>query len=578
MDFGMDVRLEQPALAQGATVTTRGRGSILSQVVRSSAGQHAIVAKVTGKGIHVSSQASRLTIRSGKQADFCIFLALARGDDSARDATLRIKDAQRVGFAAIKRRHQQWWRRFWNASSIRIPDQRMLRQYHFGLYLLGSSSRQGFQMPGLQGLWYTRAPGTKWNEYTNDLNIQMNYWPIYTSNHLDLGWPYYDTVRRWLPEARKYTRGYWRCSGVQFSCCASPTGIVPPGYLTTMHWAGSAAFVAQNFWTHYLYSRDEDFLREIAYPFLKECAEFYIDFLKLDERGLYEIWPSNNPEASEGSYEAWGKNPTMDIALLKMLFHAILESAKLLAIDRDVAVKCQKRLDRLPPYPMRRGALIDMESKEFVYSHRHNGMITPIYPCADVDGKVAEKTIERFMERGRWLWGCHTVPWQAAAYARIGGGKKAYELLAEMFESYFPPHGGFNLNYNYQRRVDGIIGPAVFCNESNSGFCAALLEMLLQSHRGIIRVFPAVPRDWKDIAIKNLRAEGAFLISATRGNGHTSQVEICSTKGGILRVKNPWRTLPNVVCGGKTVNILRKRDVLIWETKPESSYLLQPHI
>src|SRR4029434_1928980 len=96
--------------------------------------------------------------------------------------------------------------RFWSASRVQIPDATLLRQHHFGLYLLGSSSRRGFPMPGLQGLWTFKPEGSGWNDYTNDLNIQMNYWPIYAANHLELGWPYYDTVSRWMDESRREAR------------------------------------------------------------------------------------------------------------------------------------------------------------------------------------------------------------------------------------------------------------------------------------------------------------------------------------------------------------------------------------
>ncbi len=230
----------------------------------------------------------------------------------------------------------------------------------------------------------------------------------------------------------------------------------------------------------------------------------------------------------------------MDIALLRWLFAAVIEATDILSRDAGFAAQCRERLDHLPLYPMRDGALVDMESKEFVYSHRHNGMLTPIYPCADLAGRAAVKTVNRFLARGKWLWGCHSVPWQAAACARLGHGEEAGDLLAEMFESYFLPSGGFNLNYNYQRRLDGIAGPPVFCNESNSGFSAALLEMLLQSHNGILQVFPALPRRWKNAAFDRLRAEGALLVSATRRNGRTTEVVIRSERGGTVRVKSPW--------------------------------------
>ena len=568
MTFGMDVSLTVRPNDPKARIETGITKGVLWKRVR---GWHEVdytmALTVSGTGVRVTHDAAmgRFTVTAPKKADFTIYLAIVSEKDGAaallrsaslsekttktrfaealqqQEAIRRARGASKVGFDKIKKAHVRGWSKFWSASRVDIPDRDILRQYHFGLYLLGASSRHGFPMPGLQGLWTTTPTGSGWNDYSNDLNIQMNYWPVYTANHLELTWPYYDTVRGWLPERRRFTRDYFGCRGVQFPPCISQAeGISTAGYLPTNHWAGHAAFVAQNFWTHWLYSRDEQFLRDVAHPFLKECALFYLDFLKKDARGLYIIWPSSMPEAGEGSYEAWGKNPTMDIALLRMLFGSIVESARVLGCDAEFAAQCRERLDHLPAYPIRNGHLIDMESKEFLYSHRHPGMLTPIYPCADISGKLAEKSVDRFIEKGKWLWCGFSPVWVAAASARVGRGEAARNLLREFMEVYTSRAGGFNLNYDYAGTGLGMSGAKCFTNETNSGFSAALLEMLLQSHNGLIRVFPALPKDWKDVSFQNLRAEGAFLVSATRMNGRATQITIRSERGGVVRVKSPW--------------------------------------
>jgi len=548
MAFGMDVSLRNEPKDPKATMETGCAGGIFWRRVR---GWHeedytiAVLTRSEGRGSKVATSKNGITLTADQRAEFVIYLALVSNRDTPsaqKEACQRVQAAADAGFGRIESAHRRWWASFWNTSKVQIPDENLLRQYHFGMYMLGSSSRRGFLMPGLQGLWRMEPEGRGWNDYTNDLNVQMNYWPIYTANHLELGWPYYDTVRGWLPETRRFTNEYWGCRGVQFSCCASPhEGLAPRGYVTTLHWSGHAAFVAQNFWTHYQYSKDQQFLRDVAYPFLKECAEFYLDFLTKNPRGQYDIWPSNTPEAGEGSYEAWGKNPAMDIALIRLLFRAIIESCDTLKRDPDLASQCRERLERLAPYPMRNGHLIEMESKEFLYSHRHPGMLTPIYPCADLTGRAAERSIERYIEKGRWLWGGFSPVWVAAACARIGRGEQARDLLREFMEVYTPAQGGFNLNFDYRRTGRGVTEHMTFTNETNSGFSASLLEMLLQSHHGVIRVFPAVPRDWSDASFENLRAVGAILVSAKRRNGQTTEIVMRSERGGIVRYEDPWR-------------------------------------
>jgi alpha-L-fucosidase 2 len=315
---------------------------------------------------------------------------------------------------------------------------------------------------------------------------------------------------------------------------------MPVGYLPTCHWAAHAAFVAQLFWWHYLYSQDETFLREVAHPFLIECARFYLDFLKKDANGVYQIELSSNPEAGEGSYEAWGRNPAVDIAFLHMLFDAVEKSSRILNRDQDIAEQCHDRRTHLAPFPIRDGRLIEMESKEFFYSQRHTGILSAIYPCDFlIDRKTAAASYQDYIDKGEELWGGHSMPWVACVAARLERGEEARDWLRSWMQSYTIPQGGFNLSYNYHR-TGQIAGPPIFCNETNSGYCAGLLEMLLQSYDGIIRVFPAVPADWKEISFKNLRAQGACLISAIRRKGKILEVAITSEKGGEISIKNPW--------------------------------------
>lgn len=586
LHLGVDISLDVQLRDETAQVECGSEGNLLWLRVR---GYHAleyvVALLIVPNDARMTQSPSALTVQAREQGeeehlDFTLLAAIVSikdSDNPLREAVRRVHAAGARQHAHLKERHVAWWRNFWSASCVHIPDEDLLRQYHFGLYLLGSSSRPGCQMPGLQGLWTTRQEGSGWNEYTNDLNIQMTYWPIYTANHLELGWPYYETVTGWLPQARKDTAEYYGCRGAQFACCASPDGIAPAGYLTTWHWAGHAAFIAQNFWTHYQYSQDTEFLRDIAYPFLKECALFYLDFLKKDQRGLYEIWPSNTPEAGEGSYEAWGKNPVMDIALIGLLFRAVIEAGDVLGCDEELRLTCAERLKHWPAYPICNDRLMDMESKDFQYSHRHPGLLTPVYSCSDVEGEFAERTLDAFIERGRWLWCGFSPVWTAGAAARVGRGGQARDLLREFMEVYTLPHSGLHLNFDFKGTGRGHAGAKCFTNEANSGFSAALLEMLLQSHNGVIRVFPAVPDDWRDIAFQNLRAQGAFLVSASRVNGEIKEVTLHSERGGAVRLQVPWNGAALVLCESRRIETVSCRGILHWQTEANTCYRIVLH-
>jgi len=575
LSFGLDISFEVKLIDENAVVTTGYEDGMLWQRVQGYDNLDYIsAAYITGGACEYDGK--QVTVRS-EETEITIFSTIVDSRDHAdalAEAGRRLRKAGNAGYASIESQHREWWNKFWSASQVEIPDQNLLRQYHFGLYLLGSSSRSGFPMPGLLGLWVYNL-GSGWNEYTNDLNIQMNYWPVYASNHLELGLPYYTTIEKWLPESRRYTREYWGCDGVQFSCCCARDGTISPGYLPTMHWAGYAAFVAQNFWTHYEFSRDEVFLRKRAYPFLKECAAFYLDYLSKDERGLYQIWPSNSPESGEGSYEAWGKNPTMDIALIRHLFKAVIESSEILDCDEENRAVYRERLENLPPYPMRDGRLADMESKDFTYSHRHPGLLTPIYPCSDLVGEVAEHTFDEFIKRGSRLWVGFSPVWACAAAARLGRGEQARDLLKEFMEVYTLCDGGLHMNFDFKGTGRGTGGGKCFTNEANSGFSDGLLEMLLQSQNNVIHVFPAIPKDWSKVTFENLRTRGAHLVSASRENGVTTKIRIHSERGGVVNIKHPGQHVELAECDPHPVHMETQNGILSWRAQAGQSFQIR---
>jgi len=584
MTFGMDVFVDIELGDPKAKIRTGfERGVAWQKVTGYHNLEYTIAVHIAGDGVKIEREhlGKGLTVTSKDKADFVIYVAITCSkdkdySDTKAEAIKRVKAAAKAGYKKIATDHKRWWKKFWAASDINIPQEDLLRQYNFGLYMLGSCSRKGLQMPGLQGLWTTKPGGTRWPDYVTDLNIQITYWPIYTSNHLELGWSYYDTVTSWVENSRQYTKEYYKCRGTQYCNAVTPDGIFMPGYLTTDHWVGHAAFIAQNFWTHYLYSRDKKFLRDVAFPFLRDCALFYLDFMKKDGRGLYEIWPSSSPEDGEGSYEAWGKNPTCDISFIKMLLNAVVESAGILGCDEQLRRDCQERLDHMPSYPMRDGALIDMESKEFLDSHRHTGVLAPIYPCSDMEGtsKVAQMSIDRYINRGISMWGCHTITWMVGVLARAQRGEQARDYLKKFMQAHTIPQGGFNLNYDYHR-TGMMAGPATFCSESNYGYSDGLLEMLLQSHNGLIRVFPAVPKDWKDVSFETLRAEGAFLVTAAMRNGRVSRIDIKSQRGGTINLKNPWKKTPTVTCNGRRIEIKQTGKIISWLTQRGRVYRIK---
>jgi alpha-L-fucosidase 2 len=108
-----------------------------------------------------------------------------------------------------KEENDAWWKNFWNKSYIDIEDKNAERMWYFGLFLLGSCSKSGKQAPSIQGLWQNEYEPAWHAEYAADANIQMTYWPIYTSNHLEIGRPFYELYNRILPKVKEDTKFYF---------------------------------------------------------------------------------------------------------------------------------------------------------------------------------------------------------------------------------------------------------------------------------------------------------------------------------------------------------------------------------
>ena len=286
---------------------------------------------------------------------------------------------------------------------------------------------------------------------------------------------------------------------------------------------------------------------------MKECALFYLDRIDMIN-GKAVINASTSPEQGEGGYEAWGTNPTMDIALIKELLGGAVEASKILDCDRELAQEWRDLLERMPGYPVKDGYLIEMQGREFRDSHRHGSVLAPIYPCAELTSiggpsrrRLGRASLERFVNKGRWSWEGYTYPWIALVAARLGQGDRAAELLKEFIGVGCLRCGGLHLNDDFSGSMKAATGKKNFTLEGNTMYSAAVLEMLLQSHGDVIQVFPAVPKKWKDVSFTNLRARGAFLISSWRKDGKTEKTTIRSLAGGPCRMLTPFGKSPIVV-------------------------------
>lgn len=482
------------------------------------------------------------------EAAWSIASGFESGDPLER-ARERVLDALTEGYGSLFRSHQEWWRRFWNQSSISLPNQTLERQWYLEQYKFGSASRRGAPPITLQAVWTADNGGLPpWKgDYHHDLNTQLSYWPCYSGNHLEEGLSYLDWLWKTRDTAFAWTKRFFQKPGFTVPMTADLRGNQIGGWRQYTHSATTAAWLAHHFYLHWKFSADREFLVERAYPYLRDASEFIDAFTAQKDGNGKRLHPlSSSPEINDNKPSAWFPTITnYDLALERWLLSATAELAAELGRSRE-AERWRKVLSEFPEFSRSDdGALLVAAKYPLKASHRHFSHLMAIHPLGLIDledGAVAQRTIAASLAEldrlGSDQWCGYSFSWLASMAARARDGKKAERAL-EIFASAFTLRNSFHCNGDQSGKGYSKFRYRPFTLEGNFAAAAGIQEMLLQSHRGKILLFPAVPDSWKDISFTTLRAQGAFLVSATRVDGQLSRVEIVSEKGGVCRLVLP---------------------------------------
>lgn len=442
--------------------------------------------------------------------------------------------------------HTDWWHRFWQGSKIDIPDKRLEALYYFELYKLACSSRPGGLPVTLQGLWTLDGGMPPWSgDYHLDMNVQQSYWPIYTANLLELGESLYRAFSDCLPRWKKQYEEFYGGEGIWAGCAIGPRGERIYGYSGVEIWLGNHAWLAQHYWLHYLYSQDETFLREQALPMLRLSFLSYANILEEGDDGRLHVPMSYSPEYGEGGYDAYIKDPAVDIALIQFLGRTLLECNKILGEELDVTPRVNEVLASLIDLPRNGTQLLVAPDMPLAHSHRHHSHLMAIHPLAlldmqnEGDRAVIRDSLRHIRVKGTGEWTGWAFPWMSLIASRAELGNMAWNMLDQYADGFIVPN---TFHINGDPRVFGLsqfdYNPMTL--EAGFGAAAGVLEMLLQSHNGLIRVFPSIPDRWHDAYFENLRAEGAFVVTAKLSEGGVTGMLIFSEAGKPCRVRNPW--------------------------------------
>lgn len=443
------------------------------------------------------------------------------------------------------REHLGYWNKYWAASSISVPDTLLQKQYDNEMYKFGSALREDSYPISLQAVW-TADDGNlpPWKgDYHHDLNTQLSYWPAYTGNHLSEGLGYLNTLWSQRDNFKAYTRKFFGCEGMNVPGVCTLDGKQMGGWTQYSMSATVGAWLSQHFYLHWKYSSDRLFLKERAYPFIKDVAVFLEQFTEVNKDGIRQLPLSSSPEIYDNSPKAWFRTMTnYDLALVHFVFKAASELAFELKLS-DEAKHWEYLETQLPDFDKDdSGALTFAKGFPYNESHRHFSHAMAIHPLGLIDysqGDDARKTIQatiaKLKEMGPDYWCGYSYSWFANICARAFDGNEAVEALRIFAECFCLPNT-FHANGDQSRSGKSTFTYRPFTLEGNFAFAAAVQEMLLQSHTGTVIIFPAIPDTWKDVSFEHLRAMGGFLISAKLSNGKIQEAEIKAEQSGVCRI------------------------------------------
>lgn len=434
--------------------------------------------------------------------------------------------------------------------------------FQYGRYLTISSSREDSQLPAnLQGVWNNKNNPSWSSDYHMNVNLQMNYWPTYSTNMAECATPlvnYIDSLREPGRETARIYAGvesdkdengeYIEANGFMAHTQNTPFGWTCPGWSFDWGWSPAAVpWILQNVWEMYEYTGDIEYMRDVIYPMMKEEVNLYENMLVWDEVQQRMVSsptysPEHGPRTVGNTYEQ---------TLIWQLYEDTIKAAEDLGVDADKVAKWKDTQSKLKPIQIGDDGQIKEWYEETTlnsipsegYNHRHMSHLLGLFPGDYISVETPELLEAALVSLNNRT--DHSTGWgmgqRINTWARAGQGNKAYELLTKQLRRVGTGQAGGGGTYS---NLWDAHPP--FQIDGNFGATAGISEMLMQSNMGYINFLPALPDVWADGSYDGLLARGRFEVGAKWSNGKAYELTIKSKNGGEAVVKYDGLNLAKV--------------------------------
>ncbi len=423
--------------------------------------------------------------------------------------------------------------------------------FEYDRYLLISSSRT--TAANLQGIWNPMVRPPWSSNYTININTEMNYWPAEVTNLSELHRPLLDLIGSVAVTGRNTARTFYGAGGwvahhnTDIWGASNPVGDRGKGDPNWANWAMGGNWLCQHLWEHYQFTGDKNYLRTVAYPLMKEAAQFCVDFLVESPEGRLVTAPATSPEnifiTENGQKEAVSVATTMDMGIIWDLFSNVEQAAQQLNTDADFRLMLAQKKQKL--FPLQIGKAGDLQEWYHDWSaedpqHRHVSHLFVLHPGREISplttpnfAAAARKTLEIRGDGGTG-W---SKAWKINFWARLHDGNHAYKLLRELLRltgvegTEYAKGGGTYPNL--------LCAHPPFQIDGNFGGLSGMSEMLLQSQDGLLNLLPACPDAWASGQVRGLKARGGYTLDMDWQKGRLTRLVVQSAQGGICRLRLP---------------------------------------